>query len=70
MRNKLEQKLNELERKLDDGLNELKKLKARKISEKEFQNKYGSWKNHASHGNTVKLVHSMDLHIKSEIEKG
>ena len=29
MRNKLEQKLNELERKLDDGLNELKKLKAK-----------------------------------------
>lgn len=50
--------------------NMLRLLKARKISEKEFQNKYGSWKNHASHGNTVKLVHSMDLHIKSEIEKG
>ena len=29
MRNKLEQKLNELERKLDDGLNELKKVKSK-----------------------------------------
>ena len=28
MRNKLEQKLNELERKLDDGLNELKDRKS------------------------------------------
>lgn len=34
MRNKLEQKLNELERKLDDGLNELKKLKAKLEAEK------------------------------------
>ena len=33
MRNKLEQKLNELERKLDDGLNELKKLKAKLANE-------------------------------------
>ena len=48
----------------------LRLLKEGKITEKEFKKKYGAWKNHASHGNTVKLIHSMDLHIKSEIEKG
>lgn len=45
-------------------------LKAGKITEKEFQQKYGAWKNHASHGNTVKLIHSMDLYIKAGLEKG
>ena len=44
-------------------------LKAGKITEKEFQQKYGAWKNHASHGNTVKLMHSMDLYIKQDLRK-
>lgn len=40
-------------------------LKAGKIGEKEFQQMYDAWKNHASHGNTVKLLHSMDLYVNA-----
>lgn len=50
--------------------NMVRLLKSGKITEKEFQKKYGAWKNHASHGNTVKLIHSMDLYIKAGFEKG
>ena len=50
--------------------NMVRLLKAGRITEKEFEQRYKAWKNHASHGNTVKLLHSMDLYIKSELEKG
>lgn len=26
--------------------------------------KYNTWKNHAMHGNCIKLCHSMDLYVK------
>ena len=50
--------------------NMVRLLKAGRITEKKFEQRYGAWKNHASHGNTVKLIHSIDLYIKSELEKG
>lgn len=49
--------------------NMVRLLKVGRITEKEFEQRYKAWKNHASHGNTVKLLHSMDLYIKSELEK-
>ena len=41
-----------------------KDVKAGKLSEEKFYKKYNSWRNHALHGNCVKLVHSMDLYIE------
>lgn len=43
-------------------------LKSGKMTEKEFLQKYCAWKNHASHGNTIKLIHSMDLYVKSKLD--
>ena len=34
-----------------------------KMTEEKFQEKYNSWKNHALHGNCVKLCHSTDLMV-------
>ena len=34
------------------------------MDEKKFYEKYGAWKNHASHGNCVKLIRSMDLYVE------
>ncbi len=36
-----------------------------KLSEEKFYECYNSWKSHLSHGNCVKLTHSMDLYIES-----
>jgi len=42
----------------------VKDVKDGKLSEEKFYKKYNSWRNHALHGNCVKLVHSMDLYIE------
>lgn len=49
-----------------------KKLKQRarlvkegKMTRAEFDKRYQSWRNHALHGNCIKLVHSMDMFIDS-----
>lgn len=39
-------------------------VKSGKMTEKKFYEKYGAWKNHALHGNCIKLCHSMDLYVK------
>lgn len=39
-------------------------VKAGKMTEKKFHEKYSAWKNHALHGNCIKLCHSMDLYVK------
>ena len=40
-----------------------------KMSEEKFKEKYNSWKNHALHGNCVKLCHSMDLLVEELMKK-
>lgn len=35
----------------------------KKISRDKFYESYNSWKNHISHGNCIKLAHSMDQYI-------
>ena len=47
----------------------VKAVKSGKMSEKKFFEKYNAWKNHASHGNCIKLIHSMDLYV-AELMKG
>ena len=42
----------------------VKDVKDGKLTEEKFYEKYNSWKNHALHGNCIKLVHSMDLYIE------
>lgn len=39
-------------------------VKSGKMTEKKFYEKYGAWKNHASHGNCYKLCKSMDLYVE------
>lgn len=46
----------------------VKLVKAGKMTEKKFYEKYNAWKNHALHGNCIKLCHSMDLYIKELME--
>ena len=41
----------------------VKAVKKGKMTEEKFREKYGAWKNHASHGNCVKLIHKMDLYV-------
>ena len=45
-------------------------VKEGKMTEKKFYEKYNAWKNHASHGNCVKLCHSMDLYVKELLGGG
>ncbi|MBQ4560246.1 MAG: group II intron reverse transcriptase domain-containing protein [Tyzzerella sp.] len=42
-------------------------VKEGKMTDKKFYEKYNAWKNHASHGNCIKLCHSMDLYVKELI---
>lgn len=44
-------------------------VKAREISEEEFEKRYAAWKNHASHGNCKKLMFSMDNYIKELLKE-
>ena len=39
------------------------------MTEKKFYEKYNAWKNHASHGNCIKLCNSMDLYVKELLER-
>lgn len=39
-------------------------VKAGKMTEQKFYEKYNAWKNHALHGNCIKLCHSMDLYVR------
>lgn len=34
-----------------------------------YPKKYRFWKNHALHGNCIKLCHSMDLYVKELLER-
>ena len=45
-------------------------VKEGKMTEKKFYEKYNAWKNHASHGNCIKLCHSMDLYVKELLGGG
>ena len=45
-------------------------VKEGKMTEKKFYEKYNAWKNHASHGNCIKLCHSMDLYVKELMKEG
>lgn len=47
----------------------VKLVKSGRMTEKKFYEKYGAWKNHASQGNCIKLIHSMDLYVE-ELMKG
>lgn len=44
-------------------------VKSGKMTEKKFYEKYNAWKNHALHGNCIKLCRSMDL-LVDELLKG
>lgn len=44
-------------------------VKSGKMTEKKFYEKYGAWKNHALHGNCIKLCHSMDLFVSQLMEE-
>lgn len=40
-----------------------------RMTEKKFYEKYNAWKNHALHGNCIKLCYSMDLYVKELLER-
>lgn len=44
-------------------------VKSGKMSEKKFYEKYEAWKNHALHGNCIKLCHSMDLYVEELLKE-
>lgn len=51
-------------------------VRSGKMSEKKFYEKYNAWKDHALHGNCIKLCHTMDMYVdrllkgeKSELEQ-
>ena len=46
----------------------VKLVKSGRMTEKKFYEKYNAWKNHALHGNCIKLCHSMDLYVKELLE--
>ena len=46
-----------------------KLVKAGRMTKQKFYEKYNAWKNHAMHGNCIKLCHSMDLYVKQLFER-
>lgn len=46
----------------------VKLVKSGRMTEKKFYEKYNAWKNHALHGNCVKLCYSIDLYVKELFE--
>lgn len=44
-------------------------VRSGKMKEEKFFEKYNAWKNHALHGNCIKLCHSMDLYVKELLEE-
>ncbi len=47
----------------------IKAVKDKKMNERKFYEKYNAWKNHALHGNCIKLCHTMDLLVKELMEE-
>lgn len=47
----------------------LELVRSGKMKEEKFFEKYNAWKNHALHGNCIKLCHSMDLYVKELLER-
>lgn len=45
-----------------------KAVKSGKMTEQKFYEKYNAWKNHALHGNCIKLCYSMDLYVEKLME--
>lgn len=45
-----------------------KAVKTGKMQKQKFYEKYNAWKNHALHGNCIKLCHSMDLLVEELLE--
>ncbi len=43
-------------------------VKSERMPIDKFYEKYNAWKNHALHGNCIKLCHSMDLYVKELLE--
>ena len=57
--------LGENKRKIKKRLNRwAKAVKCGKMTEKKFYEKYNAWKNHALHGNCIKLCKSMDVYVE------
>jgi len=50
--------------------NMVQRVKSGKMTEKKFHESYNAWKNHALHGNCIKLCHSMDLYIEQLMKGG
>ena len=46
-----------------------KLVKSERMTKQKFYEKYNAWKNHALHGNCIKLCHSMDLYVKELLEE-
>lgn len=46
-----------------------KLVKSGRMTKQKFYEKYNAWKNHALHGNCIKLCHSMDLLVKELLEE-
>lgn len=46
-----------------------KLVKSERMTEQKFHEKYNAWKNHALHGNCIKLCRSMDLYVKELLER-
>lgn len=47
----------------------VKLVKSERMTEQKFFEKYNAWKNHALHGNCIKLCHSMDLLVSELLAK-
>lgn len=45
-----------------------KLVQSGRMTEQKFYEKYNAWKDHALHGNCIKLCHSMDLYVKELLE--
>ena len=45
-----------------------KLVKSGKMQEEKFYEKYNAWRNHAMHGNCIKLCNTMDLYCKKILE--
>ena len=45
-----------------------KLVKSGRMTQDKFYDKYNAWKNHALHGNCIKLCHTMDLYVKQLLE--
>lgn len=43
-------------------------VKSGRMTEQKFYERYDACKNHLSHGNCIKLCHSMDLYVKELFE--